>query len=226
MSNFDVVDGDSVSSIVFNQPYLTLDDLTAITSVLSSRSAEAGPLIVRASGPDFCTGLRRTPAEGPQTADQIRKDVIWPILDVYGAMRSAPFPVIGAVRGQADGLGFAIAASCDLIVASENAEFALPELSTGVPPLLALSALMAVLPRAVALHVVATSGTLEAKRLFELGAIAEVVPDADLDRAADALGKTLAAVPPFRLVKEYLAGEANPERAADTLGEFIAARSK
>jgi enoyl-CoA hydratase/carnithine racemase len=197
-----------------------------MASVLSSRSAEAGPVIVRASGPDFCTGLRRTPAEGPQTADQIRKDVIWPILDLYGAMRSAPFPIIGAIRGRADGLGFAIAASCDLVVAAENAEFALPELSTGVPPLLALSALMPILPRAVALHVVATSGTMEARRLFELGAIAEVVPDADLDKAAAALGETLAAVPPFRLAKEYLAGEANPERAADALGEFIAARSK
>jgi enoyl-CoA hydratase len=152
--------------------------------------------------------------------------VIWPILDLYEAMRSAPFPVIGAVRGQADGLGFAIAASCDLVVAAEDAEFALPELSTGVPPLLAISALVPILPRAVVVHIVATSGAVTARRLFELGAIAEVVPDADLEAAAAALGETLAAVPPFRLAKEYLAGEANPERAAEALGEFIAARTQ
>ena len=224
MSNFDVIEGDSITSVVFSQPYLTLDDLTEITSLIKSRPTESGPLILRSAGSDFCTGLRRAPADGPQTPDQIRENVIWPILNAYGAMRSAPFPVIGAVRGRAEGLGFAIAASCDLIIAAEDAEFAVPELGSGVPPLLALSVLADILPRQVAAQAVSTGAVLTAKRMWDIGAVAELAPDADLERAVDAIGATLAGKPAYHFVKEYIEAGTTPERAAQTLGDFLGSR--
>lgn len=52
----------------------------------------------------------------------------------YRSILDLPVPVIAAVSGYALGGGFEIALSCDLIVASPEATFALPEVSVGVIP--------------------------------------------------------------------------------------------
>jgi enoyl-CoA hydratase len=57
-------------------------------------------------------------------------------------------PVIAAVNGKALGAGTAIAASCDVIIAEEDAEFGLPELSLGV--IGALESLEFLMPRKLA----------------------------------------------------------------------------
>jgi enoyl-CoA hydratase len=41
-------------------------------------------------------------------------------------------PIIGAINGPALGAGLAIAASCDILVASENASLGLPEINVGL----------------------------------------------------------------------------------------------
>src|SRR6201985_2440699 len=44
-------------------------------------------------------------------------------------------PIIAAVNGVATGGGFEVALACDLIIASENATFALPDHPSGLPRL-------------------------------------------------------------------------------------------
>jgi enoyl-CoA hydratase/carnithine racemase len=219
--NFKVIERGAVSDVVLTEPRQTMEDLVELRSTIQARPADAGPLVIRPSGPAFCVGLNRAKT-GPQTVEELSETVLWPILNLYEAISEASFPVVAAVRGGAIGLGFAIAASCDLIIASESATFAVPELSSGVPPLLALSALMKVLPKQTAFHMVATASEVDARRLWTMGAVADVVPDGEFDDAVDALGASLAAAPPISYVKEYLAGEPNSERAAARLGPFLA----
>ncbi|GAB3714510.1 enoyl-CoA hydratase/isomerase family protein [Mariniluteicoccus flavus] len=52
----------------------------------------------------------------------------------FGAVHDLPVPAIAAVEGFAMGGGFELALCCDLVVASETAVFALPELGVGVIP--------------------------------------------------------------------------------------------
>lgn len=84
-------------------------------------------------------------------------------------------PVIAAVNGVAMGGGFEIALACDLIIASEQATFALPEPKVG---LAALAGGLNRLPRVIgpkrALGMILTARHVSAKEGFELGFVNEV----------------------------------------------------
>jgi enoyl-CoA hydratase/carnithine racemase len=86
-------------------------------------------------------------------------------------------PVIAAVNGFAMGGGFEIALACDIIIAAENAKFALPEPRVGFA---ALATGMHRLPRQVplkkAMGMMLTGRTVEAKEGFEIGFVTAVVP--------------------------------------------------
>ncbi|WP_119418054.1 enoyl-CoA hydratase-related protein [Desertibaculum subflavum] len=86
-------------------------------------------------------------------------------------------PVIAAVNGVAMGGGFEIALACDLIIAAENATFALPEPKVG---LAALAGGLQRLPRTIgtkrAMGMILTARHVPAKEGFELGFVNEVVP--------------------------------------------------
>jgi enoyl-CoA hydratase/carnithine racemase len=86
-------------------------------------------------------------------------------------------PVIAAVNGVALGGGFEIALACDLIIASENALFGLPEPKVG---LAALAGGLNRLPRQIgqkqALGMILTGRHVSAAEGKELGFVNEVVP--------------------------------------------------
>jgi enoyl-CoA hydratase/carnithine racemase len=94
-------------------------------------------------------------------------------------------PVIAAVNGVAMGGGFEIALACDLIIASDNAVFALPEPRVG---LAALAGGLHRLPRQIgtkqALGMILTGRRVSAAEGQTLGFVNEVVPQAKLLEAA------------------------------------------
>jgi crotonobetainyl-CoA hydratase len=94
-------------------------------------------------------------------------------------------PVLAAVNGVAMGGGFEIALACDLIIASENATFALPEPKVG---LAALAGGLNRLPRQIgakrALGMILTGRHVAAAEGYELGFVNEVVPHDELLAAA------------------------------------------
>lgn len=90
-------------------------------------------------------------------------------------------PLIAAVNGPAMGGGFEIALACDLIIASENAIFALPEPRVG---LAALAGGLQRLPQQIglknALGMILTGRKVTALEGKELGFVNEVVPPENL----------------------------------------------
>jgi len=94
-------------------------------------------------------------------------------------------PVIAAVNGVAMGGGFEIALACDIIVASENAVFALPEPRVG---LAALAGGIHRLPRQIgmkpAMGMLLTGRRVSAEEAVRLGIANEVVPADQLMKAA------------------------------------------
>ncbi|CAN5490944.1 crotonase/enoyl-CoA hydratase family protein [soil metagenome] len=99
---------------------------------------------------------------------------------------------IAAVDGVAVAGGFELALACDMIIASEDARFALPEVKRGlVAAAGGVYRLPRTLPRAIALELIATGETLSAERAFAMGLINRVVPKADVLTTALALARKI-----------------------------------
>ena len=94
-------------------------------------------------------------------------------------------PVIAAVNGVAMGGGFEIALACDIIVAAENAVFALPEPRVGLAALAGgLHRLPRQLPLKQAMGLILTGRRVGAAEALSMGIANEVVPQAELLGAA------------------------------------------
>ena len=127
----------------------------------------------------------------------------------FGGLQELPGmnkPVIAAVNGMAVGGGFEMALCCDLILASENARFCLPEIKAGVIADAATIKLPRRLPYHIAMDMLFTGRWMEAQEAARWGLVNEVLAPGDLMERARALADLLASGPPlvFAAIKEVL----------------------
>jgi len=111
---------------------------------------------------------------------------------------------IAAVEGFAMAGGCEIALSCDLIVASEQSVFSLPEVTRGlIAAAGGVYRIVRALPRAIALELIATGDRLPAARAGDLGLVNHVVPQGEAVTDAIALATRICANAPIA-VRESL----------------------
>ncbi len=95
-------------------------------------------------------------------------------------------PFIAAVNGLALGGGFEIALACDIIIASDNAGFGLPEPRVGlIPGAGGVHRLPRQIPYHLAMNMIMTSKRVSSREAMQYGIVAEIVPLADLLPAAE-----------------------------------------
>ena len=128
-----------VIELVLNRPEAMNAVSTAMTQSLTAAAGaiaaddSARAVVVSSSHPKaFCVGADLKERNG-LTDDELRAQRPGNRA-AYRSILDLPVPVVAAVAGYAMGGGFEIALSCDLIVASPEATFALPEVSVGVIP--------------------------------------------------------------------------------------------
>ncbi len=123
----------------------------------------------------------------------------------WARIRSIAKPVIAAVSGYAFGGGCELALSCDLIVASETAQFGQPEIKIGIiPGAGGTQRLTRSMGKARAMEMVLTGNPISASEALARGLINRVVPIERYLDEAKALARDLAARAPLavRLGKE------------------------
>ena len=115
-------------------------------------------------------------------------------------------PVICAVNGICCGGGLEIALSCDLIICSENATFALPEIRSGTVADAASIKLPKRIPYHVAMDLLLTGRWFDAQEAMSYGLIKEIVRFDQLRKKAWDLADTLASGPPlvYAAIKEIV----------------------
>lgn len=127
-------------------------------------------------------------------------------------------PVICAVNGICCGGGLELALSCDLILASSTATFALPEIRSGTVADAASIKLPKRIPYHVAMDLLLTGRWFDAEEGHRWGLLKEVVEPSALDHSAWELARHLASGPPlvYAAIKEVVR-EAEDMRFQDML---------
>src|SRR3989440_197071 len=123
----------------------------------------------------------------------------------WARFRAIRKPVIAAVSGYALGGGCELALMCDLIVASETAQFGQPEVKIGViPGAGGTQRWTRTAGKARAMEVVLTGDPVSAADAERMGIVNRVVPVAQYLEAAKELAALIASRPPLavRLAKE------------------------
>jgi enoyl-CoA hydratase/carnithine racemase len=124
----------------------------------------------------------------------------------FAAVYECAVPVIAAVHGFCLGGGIGLAGNSDVIVASEDATFGLPEVDRGA--LGAATHLSRLVPQHKARAMMYTSATATAAELHAFGSVLRVVPREQLRDCALELAAEVAAKDPavIRMAKEAFNG--------------------
>lgn len=127
-------------------------------------------------------------------------------------LRDLNKPVIAAVSGMAVGGGFELALSADLIIATDESSFALPEIKAGTLADAATYKLPKRIPYHVAMDLLLTGRSMDVDEAHRWGLVKEVVPADALMEHARECARLLADGPPlvYAAIKEVA-------RAAETM---------
>jgi enoyl-CoA hydratase/carnithine racemase len=112
--------------------------------------------------------------------------------ELMTAIQSIPQPVIARVHKLATAAGCQLVATCDLAVAAEEARFATPGVKIGLFCTTPMVALSRAIGRKRALQMLLTGEAIPATIAADWGLINQVVPGADLERAALDLARSVA----------------------------------
>ena len=197
-----------VGVLTLNRPA----QLNALNDALMDALGKA--LLVLDQDPDIgaiiITGNERAFAAGADIA--VMAD--WSYMDVYQSgfisrnwetIRQVRKPVIAAVAGYAMGGGCELALACDIVIAAESAQFALPEIKLAMlPGAGGTQRLPRAIGKAKAMDMCLSARTLGAQEADRYGLISRVVPNAELQTAALALATQIAdySLPALMAIKE------------------------
>lgn len=118
-------------------------------------------------------------------------------------------PVICAINGYAVGGGLELALGCDIRIASDNAQFGLPEVRIGsIPGGAGTQLLPHTVGRSAAMHMALTGDRIDADKALSIGLISEITTPSGLMPRARELGERIAANAPLAVsaVKRLVAG--------------------
>jgi len=122
----------------------------------------------------------------------------------FHAIRECKKPVVGALNGPALGAGLGVAASCDILVAAEEACLGLPEINVGLMG--GGKHAQRLFGHSTLRRMMLTGYRVPGKELYRLGVVEACVPREQLMDVAMEFGRDLASKSPFtmRLAKETL----------------------
>lgn len=154
---------------------------------------------VRGAGGNFSAGVDMSGV--PEWAEMNpldARDELEPIHDSLRAVESLDAPVVAALEGHVLGGGLELAIACDIRVASDTAEFGLPESEMGLAmDLGGPQKLPSFVGEGLTKYLVMTSETIDAQRAHDAGLVEEVHAADAFESAVEELEATLAAKPTY-----------------------------
>jgi enoyl-CoA hydratase/carnithine racemase len=209
--------------VILNRPdkgnLITNEMGLEIARTLRAVGPEIKLIRLRGNGANFSKG-RQAPKidRDSMTALDMRYHIAEVPLELYGAVKEARAPTLAIVQGEALGVGCALAAVCDLTIASEDAIFQVPELDHNIAPTLVMWSFLNRVPYKTAAYLVYSRERISAQRAEALGLVTKVVPPANLANEAEALSESLLSRRATALhgIKEFLKFSSRMDPASAT----------
>ena len=193
---------EGILTITFNR----VDKKNSFTRAMYASMADA--LVQAKDNPDcrvvVFQGHETVYSAGNDIADFLNlppSDTDAPVFRFLRAIASFPKPIVAAVCGPAVGIGTTMLFHCDLVVAGDNAAFAMPFVNLGLCPEAASSLLV---PQMMGYHRAAEALLLGepfyAEAALEVGLVNRIVPPTEANDTARRMAVKLAAKPQSALI--------------------------
>lgn len=202
-------------------------DLEALLAFLEQDNCPVRIVTMTGSGRAFCAGEdvreNSTFSAAESSAMAARRG------EICLRLSRLPQPVLALVRGACMGGGLALAVSCDCILATHDALFAMPEIKLGWPPAYAIDRIMARSGPAATARLCLLGETIKASSALELGLADKVLPRDQASEEADRMVRSLLALPTAALGQTKrllcsLGGASQTESLAACLEAYRACR--
>lgn len=190
---------DGVALIVIDRPPVNAmsnqlrRDVVELFGQLDERQ-DVRVIVITGTPKIFCGGmdLKEHRAAKHDLGDKARS--VHEHRNFHSALRECSKPVVAAISGPAVGTGVNIAAASDILIASENAYMAMPEVGVGVPN--GASALVRLFGQSRGRRMFFTGMRVSAQELYRTGVIEACVPSDQLIAEAMKIARELAAQDP------------------------------
>jgi 2-oxoglutaroyl-CoA hydrolase len=183
------------ADIVLDRPPLNMITMTEreqLRAVFEALDADerVRVIVARAEGEHFSSGgeIRGFVEASPEHVSRLAWNIAAP--------SRCRKPVVAATRGYCFGVGFELALACDFRLASETCLYSLPEQRLGqIPGSGGAARLQKMVGITRTKDIVMRSRRISGRQAYEWGIATECVPDAELERATDALVEELRGFP-------------------------------
>lgn len=186
-----------------------VDDLNHVLDALHADHS-IRVVILRGAGRAFCAGLDLKEANVVSAPTSVAQGLREQrrITELAIKIHRAPQPFIAAVHGAAAGGGFGLALACDMRIAGESARMNAAFIRIGLTACdVGVSYFLPrIIGSSLASELLLTGDFIDAQRALATGLVSRVVPDAQLDQAAEEMARKILRNSPLgvRLTKECL----------------------
>jgi enoyl-CoA hydratase/carnithine racemase len=188
MSNVSIRLHNDILWLILDRPplnILTIEMLDQLTAAMGDAIKQSPRLVVITGAGDraFCAGV-----DIRDHLDGREKGMLRAVYDncaAFEQLRSHNIPTVALVKGHALGGGCELAALCDTVIAHEDANFGLPEISLGVFPPIAAVYFPALIGQNATMRLMLTGETIQAEEALRLGLVHQILssrcflPDAE-----------------------------------------------
>jgi enoyl-CoA hydratase len=196
----DVADG--IATVTFDRPPVnaqnrrTREELIRVFDTLSDRD-DVRVAILTGAGNMFSAGadLKERVDLVHEPGDYVRHNRL--VREFFYAITDCSKPVIAAVNGPAIGAGFVLMLACDIMIASDNAYFSMPEINVGLAG--GARFLMEHVARSKVRSIYFTGRRVPAAELYRLGVIEACPPREQLMETALDLAREIASKSPLAI---------------------------
>ncbi|MCL0079880.1 enoyl-CoA hydratase-related protein [Dehalococcoidia bacterium] len=157
--------------------------------------SEVGAVILKGAGESFCSGHDFSEFIGKTLMEY--RAIFGKSVRILEAVAGMGKPVIAAVQGHATAMGCALAAGCDLAIASEDALFQTPGVNVGFACITPMAGIYRSLGRKKCLELILTGEAISAREAERAGLVNRVVPREKLEETAMEMAEKIAAKAPL-----------------------------